>query len=79
MTIKDYKDQNIFPIYGTIVRTEMDPNFTHENIFVNKAFLASRRDGMGTFVGFVAGSNSKLWYIGHEDMTIGAYMSTEVF
>jgi len=80
-TIKESKAENRLPENGTKVRIadKIDPPEECGGFLVHQRHLLARKPGaVGEYVGWVPGAGGDLWWIKHEDGSIGAYMFTEV-
>jgi hypothetical protein len=82
MTIAECKENMRLPEFGTKVRIA-DTIATNEecaSFLVHNRHIEARKPGsVGTYHGYVPGAGGDVWWVLHEDNTVGAYEFTEVF
>jgi hypothetical protein len=77
-SVAECKKANILPESGTPVVTR--PSLAScDGFLVNPKHIIARREGPGIIRGWVASCGGDVWWIEHEDGSVGAYMFTEVF
>jgi len=82
MTIKECKENSRLPEYGTAVRIAetIAPEEDCGSFFVQDKHIKARKPGAtGLYHGYVPGAGGDVWWVLHEDDTVGAYEFTEVF
>ena len=79
MTIYESKAAGRLPEEGTRVITRLNPKTLTASFLVADKNLKPRRDGVGIYTGYVPGAGGDVWWIEHEDKTVGAYCYDEVF
>jgi hypothetical protein len=73
---------SVLPSRGTkfITKNEIASANDCEGFFVRNKYITSRKAGVNcTYLDFVPGSGGDIWWMEHEDGTVGAYMCTEVW
>jgi len=81
-TIKECKENNHLPEFGTPVVTSSNllGNRNCDGFLVNeKHILCRKKSTNGIYSGWVPGAGGDLWWVKHEDGTVGAYLSDEIF
>jgi len=81
MTIKECKEHRRLPENGTKVRIseQITPIDDCGGFLVHQRHLIARKPGaVGEYIGWVPGAGGDLWWIKHDDDSIGAYSFTEV-
>ena len=69
------------PKHATKVKIKANilPSEKCEGFLVNQKHINSRRPkDKGIYVGWVAGGGGDLWWIKHDDGSVGCYLNTEV-
>ena len=82
MMIKQSKERNILPEIGTLVvtSTKILPEKECYGFFVKEQYIKARKPSTnGVYIGYVPGAGGDIWWIKHEDETIGAYLVNEIF
>lgn len=79
MKIAESKSNNTLPEIGSLVRTEVDPNETGRGFLVKSEYRYARKNAEGTYKGYVPGCGGDVWWVEHEDGSVGAYLTNEVF
>ena len=75
--IAECRKDNVLPPGGTPVVT--NPSISDCGGFlVKQKYIDARKAAPGIYRGWVAGAGGDLWWIEHEDGSVGAYMFTEV-
>lgn len=77
-TIAECKKSSVLPQRGTPVITRPS-DVNCGGFLVKQKYIDARREGKGIYRDFVGGCGGDVWWIEHEDGSIGAYMYTEVF
>lgn len=67
------------PEVGKKVFIKMNPETITDSFFVKPKHTMCRRNGTGTYNGIVPGAGGDVWWIHHDDGTIGAYCYDELF
>lgn len=81
MTIEQYKKKQNIPPVGTPcqILTIIASKEECGGFLVKPEYLEARKAGTkGTTFGWVPGAGGDVWWVKHEDGTIGAYLYTEV-
>jgi hypothetical protein len=73
------KEDKYLPEIGTLVATKINEDQDTDSFFVAEKHISVRRSGDGVYLGHVPGAGGDVWWVKHEDDTIGAYSYTEVF
>lgn len=79
--IKDAKEKGVLPELFTPVKTisNLVSAETAEGFFVKQVHIACRKPNeFGKYRGYVAGAGGDVWWIEHNDGSIGAYMYDEI-
>jgi len=75
--IADCRKKNVLPPAGTPVVT--DPALGDcRGFLVKQKHIDARKAAPGIYRGWVPGCGGDVWWIEHEDGSVGAYMFTEV-
>lgn len=75
--IAEHKKNTVLPPAGTpVVTNPIDSDCG--GFFVKQKYIDARKAAPGIYRGFVAGAGGDVWWIEHEDGSVGAYMFTEV-
>jgi len=72
---------NVLPLYGTPVkiRCKILPKKECAGFLVNAKHIECRRASEnGVYRGYVPGAGGDVWWIQHDDGTVGAYMFSEL-
>jgi len=80
-TIKDYKEKKLLPPIGILVKTSeniLRPDECMGFLVIQKIISERKPNTNGKYIGYVPGSGGELWWIEHEDGTVGAYLFTEI-
>lgn len=80
--IETAKSTSRLPVSGTLVRISdtIKPSHQCGGFLVKADYIANRRPSENAeYYGWVPGAGGDLWWIKHEDGTIGAYEFTEIF
>ena len=81
-TIAEYKAANRVPDKMILVKIadKIAPPNECQGFLVHQRHIDARKAGaLGFYKGYVPGAGGDLWWIQHDDDTIGAYMHNEVF
>lgn len=77
-TIEEYKAQSMIPPNGIPCQTEADIRISCAGFNVHEKHITARKsNALGMTSGIVPGAGD-LWWVTHDDGSIGAYMSDEV-
>lgn len=79
MNIFECKKNNRLPKRGIRVKTIIDENACTDGFLVNDNNIKTRKNGVGIFWDYVPGAGGDLWWIKHDDESVGAYCFDEVF
>ncbi len=79
MNIKECKKQLVFPKWGTPVKTRPYKGVEPGGFLVSKDLIDNRKKATGKYIGFAAGAGGDVWYVVHDDGSIAAYSTIEVF
>lgn len=79
MKIADCKEKNTLPEFGDLVRTEINPSESGNAFLVSSKHQNARKSSEGTYKGYVPGCGGDVWWVEHEDGSVGAYLTNEVF
>lgn len=80
MKISECKKKMTLPKNGTRVKTKLIYTRKQcEGFLVSEKYINVRSKTYGKYIGFSCGSGGDVWFVKHDDGTIGAYMYTEVF
>jgi len=78
-TIEYAKKRRAFPEFGTPVKTIVKKETVIALFYIKQKFIDARQNIIGRYTGYVLGTGGAIWWIEHEDKTIGAYWFDEVF
>lgn len=80
-TIEESKSKNQLPTYGTPckITDKILPEKECGGFFVKPKHIECRKPSVnGIYSGWVPGAGGDVWWIEHEDGTVGAYLYDEV-
>jgi hypothetical protein len=80
--IAQSRQDNVLPIPNTPCQIIEELSYTPEQcraFLVKQKYIDARRAGVkGTYIGWVPGAGGDVWWVRHEDDSVGAYMFTEI-
>lgn len=81
MPIFAEKDDGVLPVNGTKVKIkdEIAPKEDCGGFLVQQKYIDARRPSeIATYTGWVPGCGGDVWWVTHDDGTVGAYLFNEL-